>query len=216
MDLQRCASGEIVLYHDYDLERLGSPLRVEHETLSRLRQLDLGGGERIPTLDELLEDAPPELLLNLELKTERFLAGGIEGAVVTRIRAHAAQARVLVSSFNPVALWRVRRLAPELRIGFLFHGNQSSAWRAGWIRALRPDALHPEYHLVHAGLVRRARRRGMRIHTWTCNRPHSLRRLLGLGVDGIITNCPDLLMELTAAPPASPVGSSGPGRPIGP
>jgi glycerophosphoryl diester phosphodiesterase len=191
VDLRRCASGEVVLFHDEDLSAYGRSDRVDALPLSALRRLDLGGGERVPTLDELFEEGK-DLVLNLEIKAERVQTGGLERAVVAAVRRQNCAARVLLSSFNPISLLRAKMLAPEIRTAFLFHGGQSPAWRALWPRLLRPHALHPEQDLVDADFLRRARAGGYRIHAWTCDREHDIRRLAGLGVHGIITNRPEV------------------------
>jgi glycerophosphoryl diester phosphodiesterase len=196
LDVQRCGSGEIVVFHDFDLRAFGRAGLVSTTTMSELRRLDLGGGCRIPTLDELLAEAPPALLLNIELKAQRLRTGHLERDVVECVRRHGVQARVLVSSFNPVALLRVKRLAPEVRVGFLFHGGQSRAWRRGWATALRPDAFHPEKRLVDAAFMEWARAKGARVHPFTVDAVEEMERLLGLGVHGLITNRPDRMAAL--------------------
>jgi glycerophosphoryl diester phosphodiesterase len=191
VDLRRCASGEVVLFHDEDLAAYGRSDRVDALPLAVLRRIDLGGGERVPTLDDLLEEGK-DLVLNLEIKAEGARTGGLERAVVAAVRRHRCQARVILSSFNPLSLLRARALGSGILTAFLFHGGQSPAWRAAWPRLLRPHALHPEQALVDAGLIRRAQAAGYRVHPWTCDREHDIRRLVGLGVHGIITNRPEV------------------------
>lgn len=191
VDVQRCAGGEIVVFHDADLRAFGREGAVTSTSLAGIRALDLGGGERVPTLDEVLEETAPDLLVNIELKTERAWRGGLEREVVRCLRAHGAQARVWVSSFNPLALWRVQQRAPELRTALLFHGGQSRAWRESWVRWLRPDAIHPAWRLVDEAMMSWARRRRVRVHPWTCDGEAEMGRLVALRVHGIITNRPE-------------------------
>ncbi|MCL7452384.1 MAG: glycerophosphodiester phosphodiesterase, partial [Anaerolineae bacterium] len=101
---------------------------------------------------------------------------------------------VVLSSFNPTTLWRVRRLDPEIATGLLYSPDMPLVLRRAWWRHLiRPAALHPDYPSVDAGFVRWAHERGYRVHTWTVDEPQEMWQMVECGVDLIITNRPDLL-----------------------
>jgi len=198
LDVQRCASGEVVVFHDDDLERLaGRCQRVDALPLDALREVDLGAGQTIPTLEEALAQLAPRMLVNVELKTAGLSDRGLLAAVATILHRHAATPRVLVSSFNPAALARFARLAPEVPIGLLFHSEQRLPLRRAWpARLLRPLALHPESKLVDAIALGGWRRQGYLVHTWTVDDPREMAALIALGVDAIITNQPARLRAL--------------------
>src|SRR5262245_24800476 len=192
LDVMRCGSGELVVFHDDDLVRLLSrPDRVDALPLSALREHDLGGGERIPTLSEAFEELGPGMLVNVELKTDRLGSGGLEAELAALLVRIETAGRVLVSSFNPFALARFRRLARDVPTGLLFHQEQRLPLRHAWpARWLRPAALHPEATLVDAIALARWRARGYLIHAWTVDDPREVAALAALDVDGIITNEP--------------------------
>ena len=204
VDLQRCQSGEVVVFHDFDLVAFGRKERVDGQTLPELRRLDLGHGERVPTLDELL-DAAGGLVVHLELKHHDLRDAGLEAGVARVLARRTAEerTRVWLSSFNPMSLWRAGRLMPELPSGLLFHEGQSLAWRRTWPIVLpwvarRFGALHAQHRLVTPELVAYARLRGFRVHTWTVDSESDLRRVATLGVDAIITNQPLRALALLA------------------
>src|SRR5262245_4017798 len=128
VDVLVTRDGVPVLLHDADLDRTTNGRGpVAARTLADVRALDAGGwfdarftGERVPTLAEALEFCRGRILLNLEIKSEavedREAPAGVEAAVVEAIRRARAPAEVVVSSFDPRALVRVRRLFPELGI----------------------------------------------------------------------------------------------------
>jgi glycerophosphoryl diester phosphodiesterase len=195
LDVWRCVSGEVVVFHDHDLRRLTDGLRRERVaqlSLPALREVRLRGGEAIPTLDEVLETLGPALLVNVELKTDGAPDGQELAAAVARvIRRHDAAARVIVSSFNPFALARFRVTAPTVPTGLLFHADQAGPLRRAWARALlRPLAVHPDRALCSAESVARWHREGYAVNVWTVDGEPEVRRLAALGVDGIITNDP--------------------------
>jgi glycerophosphoryl diester phosphodiesterase len=156
-----------------------------------LRTIDLGGGESIPLLDEVLEELGP-LLVNVELKSEsRARDDGLAAAVAEILRRHATGARALVSSFDPLLLARFRLRAPEITTGLLFAHDQALPLRDAWAApVLRPAALHPEAALVDAREVRGWHARGYAVNVWTVDDAAELRLLAALGVDGVITNRP--------------------------
>jgi glycerophosphoryl diester phosphodiesterase len=194
LDVLRCASGEVVVFHDDDLERLtGRRGAVRDTTYAELAELDLGGGERIPLLSEALA-ACAGLLVNVELKAPSTWAArarddGLAREVATLIAPH--RERVLVSSFDPLLLHRFHRAQREVPIGLLFAHDQWLPLRRAWAEALvHPTALHPEAMLVDAPAIRAWRARGRLVNTWTVDHPAEARALAALGVDGIITNRP--------------------------
>src|SRR5262249_55324299 len=111
LDVMRCASGEVVVFHDDDLVRLGKrPGLVRELGYDELRTLDLGGGERMPLLTDVLAELGP-MLCNIELKTApdwggRLVDDGLARAVADIVYRLSLQERVLISSFDPLLLGR--------------------------------------------------------------------------------------------------------------
>jgi glycerophosphoryl diester phosphodiesterase len=200
LDVARCASGEVVVLHDDTVERTTTGSGpVAALRLEELRALDAGAwfaprfaGQRIPTLQEALDLAAERgARVNIEIKGHSWRGDGLEGAVVTLVRACGLQAHVLISSFNAMALWRMARLAPEIPCGLLYATDLLGAVPRTWARRLTSlAALHPQSQLVDGKLLRWAHGRGYRLNVWTVDDMEEMRRLLALGVDGIITNEP--------------------------
>ena len=203
LDVLCCATGEVVVFHDDDLGRLGNrPERIADLPLSALREVTLTSGARIPTLDEVLAACPAPMLINVELKTSGYLDRGI-GALVDRVAAlierTGNQQRVLVSSFHPLAICAWQRRAPGIPAGLLFEAEAALPLRRAWARHwLRPRALHPEASLCTPARVRRWQARGHQVNVWTVDDAAMLRALSAMGVDGIITNDPGRTREILA------------------
>jgi len=195
LDVVRCKSGEVVVFHDDDLRRLaGRSERVDDLPLSALRDVRLRGpaGEgAIPTLPEVLEELGP-LCVNIELKVPRHRQGRRLAAQVAGIvRRFGLGRRALVSSFHPVALLHFREIAPDLPSGLLFGKDQSLPLRHAWMApVLRPFAMHPEASLVSSARLAGWHHGGHSVNVWTVDSETDARRLTALGVDGIITNRP--------------------------
>jgi glycerophosphoryl diester phosphodiesterase len=196
LDVMRCQSGEVVVFHDDTLERIaGRPGAVRALPYRELKAVDLGGGERIPLLDEVLDEIGP-LVCNVELKSAptffaRAFDDGLAGEVRTILQRHAAEKRAIVSSFDPLLLLRFRLRAPSVATGLLFSHDQALPLSHAWCAPLiSPAALHPEASLVDERHVAAWHRRGYRVHVWTVDAPDQIARLAALGVDAVITNRP--------------------------
>jgi glycerophosphoryl diester phosphodiesterase len=206
LDVQLSKDGQPVVIHDATLEATTDGQgRVQDRTLAELKELDAGrwfapafAGQRIPTLQEVFDAVGNRLLLNIELKTREWSGDGLTRAVVAAVRENDLSHRTIVSSFNPLAVWRSRRLEPKLPVGMLYSPGQPLPFRRLWLRRLvRPSALHPHHAALDDAAMRWARQRGYRIHTWTVDDPAEMRRLSRMGVDIIITNRPDLLRQVS-------------------
>jgi glycerophosphoryl diester phosphodiesterase len=195
LDVLLCATGEVIVFHDDDLARLGGrPERVAALSLAELRQVQLASGARIPTLEEAFEACGPELLVNVELKV-----GGVAGSRlvaladgVAGVLARTGTApRVLVSSFSPRAVRLWLRRAPEVPAALLFERAEILPLRRAWAaRWLRPSALNPELVLCSPARVARWHALGYAVNVWTVDDEAALRACRDMGVDGIITNDP--------------------------
>jgi glycerophosphoryl diester phosphodiesterase len=226
MDVMLCASGEPVVVHDDDLGRVtggkeGSGLDVRTSPLCEIQRHDVGRGERVPTLSQVLETLGDHCLINIELKSRDVKTAadyaalvhndGLATAVAELLRrGRRPPGTTLVSSFDPFQLWRFAQAAadllPQLPLAFLFHRNQGRPLREAWLSTLLPlRALHPDAALIDAVSMRSWRKQGYFVHTWTVDAPSEIAALAALGVDAIITNTPAVARaRLAAAPDAEP------------
>lgn len=204
LDVTRCATGEIVVIHDETVDRTTNGTgRVSSLPFYALRELDAGSwfgsqfaGERVPMLQEVLDRFGHRLRINIEIKGQSLRGDGLEEEIAEMIRARSLQKKVILSSFNPAALMRARRVAPELRRGLLYAPDFPFYSRIWALPLVRPEALHPQYTLVDERLVRWAHGRGLRVAAWTVDEPQAMERMIRLGVDMIITNHPRQLREM--------------------
>lgn len=204
-DVHRSSDGIAVVSHDPTLDRVARrPGRVGDLTAAELAAIDLGGGAGYPSLVDALA-AFPETRFNIDVKEEAALT-----PTVAAVRAAGASDRVLLTSFDE---GRRRRLARELP------GVATSSGSAGVVRALLAapfggsalaTAVHgavalqvPErrgpVRVVSARLLAAAHAGGVEVHVWTVNDPLDMRRLLALGVDGVVTDRCDLALAEVAA-----------------
>jgi glycerophosphoryl diester phosphodiesterase len=205
LDVQVSKDGEAVVIHDFTVDATTDGQgAVKDKTLAELKELDAGSwfdarfiGEHIPTLQEVIVEVGHQLLLNIELKTKGLGSASLVAEVVRLIEDHNLTHRAIVSSFNPLALRRVKRLNPHICSGLLYYFDlPAHLIRTLFLLLADPDALHPEKRLVTQEYMTWAKERGYRVNAWTVNEPAEMKRLITLGVDGIITNRPDVLRKV--------------------
>ncbi len=200
-DVHRTMDGHLVVIHDAMVDRTtnGSGM-IMAMGLAEIRALDAGvkkdarfAGERIPTLQELIRAIPAEVQLFLELKAGTVHYPGIEADVVRVLREEGTMGRVQVSSFDHHALKRLHELAPELPLGMLFADNLLDPVRLA--QEVGAEAIHPAWEWVTEEMVQAAHAAGLKVNTWTVNHPFMLARVKAFGVDGIISDFPEILQE---------------------
>lgn len=206
LDVMFSRDREIVVIHDYAVDKTTDGTgKVKDLTLEELRQLDAGAwfsadhaGTVIPTLTEVIEALDEDVLINIEIKSESFLSDGIEKAVADIIARYDLYDRTLVSSFNPVSLIRIKRADSRISTGLIYAPDLPSFLSKGMLIPIaKPDALHPRSDMVDEEYVAKAHTKGYRINAWTVNDEEEMNRLIELGVDGIITDHPGMLKELS-------------------
>ncbi|WP_052436451.1 glycerophosphodiester phosphodiesterase [Georgenia sp. SUBG003] len=220
LDVHTSADGEVVVIHDDTLDRTTDGAGpVAERTLAELRRLDAGyrftpdggstypwrgRGVRIPTLEAVYREFP-DRPVNIELKAER---PGTEEAVWRVIEAAGAQARTLVVTDSAGSVRRFRRASRGQVATAASVGEFATFWLLSLLRlghlyrapfeALQPPDSWKGLRIVTPSLVREAHRNGLRIDVWTVDDEAGMRRLLSWGVDGIMTDHPDILAGILA------------------
>lgn len=211
-DLHITSDGVLVCFHDDTVDRTTDGRgRVEDLSLTQVKGLDAGyrhqtrhgfpfrgKGITVPTLEEVMASSP-DVSVIVDLKS-----AGLAGPLVEMIEALEIHDRLIVGSFSDRRLAEFRGLTngrvatstgPRAarafvvasRIGFGVNGPAS---------ALQLPTHRSGVRVVNRRLVDRAHRLGMQIHVWTVNTRSEMTRLLDMGVDGIITDRPDLLRTI--------------------
>lgn len=198
LDVHLSQDDHPVVIHDWTLERTTDGTGpVRDRTVRQLKRLDAGAwrgpafsGQRIQTLQEILERFRDRARLLIELKGGSDLYPGIEERVVATLEIYDVLGQALVQSFDPAALARLRELSREVRLGALI------AQPAEGLAAAGPGAVQaicPGAHLLSEGDVHMWREAGLDCYVWTVNEPLLMDRFASWGVTGIITDHPALL-----------------------
>jgi glycerophosphoryl diester phosphodiesterase len=218
LDVRLTADDELVVLHDSDIRAAGGRREPVHAlTLKQIRRLDAARGREdptgTPTLLEALAVLSGRAGVDIEIKNLPGEPGYDHGRerlaerVVKLLDQTPFEGPVLVSSFNPAAIGRVRKLSSGAATGFLCTASLDP-WSALALAVAGGHAfVLPEVEAVEAAgeeFVRACRASGTRVGTWTVDEPARIARLFSLGVDAVATNDPQAAIAIREAARAGP------------
>lgn len=188
IDVQ-AVDGALIVFHDDTLERTTNGSGPLHGlSLSALRALDAGDGERIPLLSEVLELIAGQAGLNIEIKEPGICAAVFALVHAYRLAQPAWQGHLLYSSFDAAETEKLARERGDAMLGLLFTESPVAALLRA--QRLAADSIHIALEDLSAGFVTAAHDAGLRVLVYTVNDERDLRRCEWLGVDGVFTDFP--------------------------
>jgi glycerophosphoryl diester phosphodiesterase len=192
IDVHVCASGELVVFHDFTLDRMTNGTgEVGKLSLSELKKLRVNGQFLIPTLEEILDVINKKCFLNIELKGKHTASKTCE-VIQKYIKEKAWNySGFLVSSFQHHELEAVFKIDKNIPLGVLTKANVDEAIE--FAETINAIAIHPNFALLTSDNVKRAQEKGYKVYTWTVNDTKTIQRMKKYGVDGIISDVPDRL-----------------------
>lgn len=175
LDIRKSGDGQLVVVHG---SVVGSHA-VQSTPFEKFR--DLGNGFEIPLFEDVLRQFGKKTFLDIEFKT-----GGFEQEAVALIKKWANLSKVMVSGFHTDSLNKVHELCPELRLGFIYNRTQDEKSRHN-----SPiDIVIPQFRLASREFISEVHEEELEVFAWTVNQESEMRRLIGLGVNGMITDEP--------------------------
>lgn len=201
-DVHSTSDDVVVIQHDPLLDRTTDGTGpIVRQTWQQVRQAQVGGREPVARLEDALEELP-HTAFNIDVKSDAALE-----PLVQTIKAAGALDRVAVASFSEGRLARARRLAGPKLVTALGPRSAAALWASRRISLLRRTGLVNgtlaqvpvwlgRHRVVDTRLIHAATTAGIEVHTWTIDDPRRMHRLLDLGVNGIVTDRPDLLRDV--------------------
>ena len=192
IDVFKCASGELVLFHDKDLKELtGESGLIENLTIKELEQFLVQGKYKIPTLKDVLTRIEKPLFVNIELKglntaqaTSKIIAD------ISRSTSWSLE-HFIVSSFNWDELELFRSIDKNTSVGVLVSKSMSINEAIEFGKKINAQAIHPNFKLLNDKTIKKIKNNGFKIYTWTVNNEDDINFMKKLKVDGIISDYPD-------------------------
>ncbi len=190
LDIHETLDGQLVCIHDTNVNRTtnGSG-NVAEMTLQELRMLDAGEGQKIPLLYEVLDMVRNRMKVNIELKTL-----GLERNIIDLVASRKMINDVLVSSFFHGTLLTTKELNSQVKTAILVDTLIDDL--ISYSSELGADAINPQFSSVSIELIEEAHRNSLKIYPWTVNDSSQIFELLRMRVDGIITDYPNLGLDV--------------------
>jgi glycerophosphoryl diester phosphodiesterase len=197
-DVQLTKDNVPVLIHDETLNRTSNGLGfIKDYNYSELIKLDFGSGEKLPTLEEFIAFSKENnLFINIELKNSIIPYSNLENITLDLLyKYNYPKDKVIISSFNHYSMVKLKAIDSSIKTGLLY---DSWIYKPGdYCKLCNADAMHPQFcSVLDKEFVDDIRQKGFEINTYTVNYPEYMSKLIDLGVDGIITNYPDILRDL--------------------
>lgn len=199
-DVQLSKDGSVIILHDLTLDRTTDGTGAPGDySLQELKQLDAGSsfsaefkGEPLPTLDETLGYLKGKIKADIEIKVSTFNPVLVQ-KVIDLVRNHDFGRSCILTSFDHASIEEVKRLAPELKTGFIINQlYDGMEFKGNW------DYVVAKHTLVDEKFIQKAKEAKMIVYAYTVNDEETMKRLIGVGVAGIITNFPDRLKAVLA------------------
>ena len=190
IDVHLTRDQHLVVIHDTTADRTTDGQgAIADFTLAEVKRLDAGKGERIPTLQEVIDLVHGKVVLQIELKGPDTAA-----PVVQTVEQNCMENEVLLTSFVHDRLRETRQLNPNLRLGALWANPPPDACEQAV--NMGAEAIHIQHLNIDSELVQKAHAHGLKIRAWNPDTVEEIQRVVDLGVDAIGSNRPDLLITV--------------------
>jgi glycerophosphoryl diester phosphodiesterase len=200
IDVHLSKDNRLMVIHDSNTKRTsGEDYRVEDTVSDILRMLDVGSfkgeqykNERIPFLEEIIEMVPPAKTLYIELKC------GLEGLPYLQkaINESTTKGNLAIICFDYDVIVTAKEMFPDHSCHYLIGDEEGLKENIKKAALKGIDAIDMRHSLINQEIVDYVHSLSMSINAWTVDDPRDAKRLLGLGLDGIETNCVSCLKEL--------------------
>lgn len=195
MDVHLSKDQVVVVFHDNNLRRLGNSKQVQesNKTIEEMTAQELAEAAHVCTLEDVLKSTDIPELLNIELKSDRVWDERLEKEIAKLVRKYQAEKRILFSSFNPLSLYKLSKVLPEVPRALLASkeidpGNKFYLKHLCFAPYVGVHILHLDYKYVSAAELARWKKRKVPVAFWTVNEAEKAHELLSQGAVSIITD----------------------------
>ncbi len=204
LDVRLSKDQQVVIMHDRRVDRTTTGVgTVGSHTLEDLKALDAGSwfgrdytSEQVPTLEEVFQQMPQGYPIYVEMKAGGFGAWRLAQEVARQISAHQRWESAMVASFNPLAARFLQAINNRIVRGYIWSGKHPFPLRRRWLVPMaNPYWMAPDRGTLNPGLLRKLHVHGHPVAAWDMDASRDLSELMGMGLDGVVTDHPDVLAE---------------------
>ncbi len=196
LDVQRCKTGELVVFHDHDLGRTTNGVGLIKEcSLDELQRLSAGSwfdkefsAEKVPLLKDVLALVDGQLILNIEIKNLPEDYPGIDDDLIELLSEYPYMDKIIFSSFDNRITKRMQSKQPEWNYAVLLDGIPPDVVEMASFMSAK--TWHPYFESLLEDVCEEARKAGLKVNVWTVNGQRDWVKMLKMPVDGIMTDDP--------------------------
>jgi glycerophosphoryl diester phosphodiesterase len=192
IDVFRCSTGELVVFHDKTLEKLtnGSGF-IEELTLDSIKKIKVLGKEKIPTLIEVMNFIDSRIILNIELKGKNTAIPTAKLLNNYFFNSSMDKDKIFISSFDFNELKIFSDQKTNFKVALLTDSNENPLNFILKAKEINAFAINPNFKTLSTKNVNEIKKNGLKIYTWTVNSLKEINKMKSLGVNGIISDFPD-------------------------
>ncbi len=190
LDVHETTDGHLVCIHDPTVDRTTNGTgEVSSLTLSEIQRLDAGMGQQIPLLEDVLKFSQGRIQVNIELKI-----AGVEERIANIVHNLGVTNDTIISSFLHLSLSVIKEISNRIRIAILVQNEIENL--PSYAHEIGAYAINPAKELTSTMLITNSHEFDIKVFPWTVNDEETMLRLLDVGVDGLITDYPDVGVNL--------------------
>ena len=190
MDVHLTKNRKVVVIHDDSIKNAtGKKGKISEMPFVDVQKLRLKDGQEIPTLKDVLERFKGQCQFNIEIKSLEAALPSLD--IVKKLGMLDG---VLFSCFNGLWLVGIKAKQKKARLAIITRAKKINLVQIA--ANLKAEAIHPEKKILTKELIKNAKKEGLKINVWVVDKEPTMKKFIDMGVNGIITNRPDILTKL--------------------
>lgn len=188
LDVHLSKDGQVIVIHDDNVDRTTDGHgKIARLTLAEIKKLNCASGQKIPTLQEVIDLCKGKIDLHIELK-----AKGTPKPVCKLFLKNGLTDRIVVISFDIKLIKEIKKINPKIVVGYLFHRYSKRVW--SYVQTVPLEYICPLSTIVTEEMITRAHFLNLKVHAWKVNEKPLGKKLIKMGVDSLGTDYPELFL----------------------
>jgi len=198
LDVQLAQDNQMVIYHDQYINYRNNTIDIRQLTLEKIKTINVNSSfkdldeQYIPTLNEVLNMIPQNIILNIEIKSYGWNnKQTAEKQVLELLSNYNMNEQIIISSFNPFIIKRIKKMNPNISTAFIWTKKSYYAYKL-FSYYSKPDAFHVNINDINQKLVNWFTKKNINIYAYTVNSKEDLEKAKKYNLNGIFTDNPEI------------------------
>ena len=196
IDVQLSKDEKLVIFHDWEIKNdQGLNKKICSLNYSTILEICHEKDFHIPLLNEVLDILPKKCFINIEIKSSGLFKSIIEEKILKIVKSKKIADKVIISSFNPFLIRRVKKIEPKILTALLWTNNSTPLLFNSplWVWLCKPDGFHIDYCYANERMIKWAKKKKLTVLLFTINKTEDFIEAIRMGADGIFTDNPYII-----------------------